>query len=117
MHILTCSFLMISVVTGQHIGAHLHTMYTGTCECTGGIVGAVEIRSVLCCSLVRLTWPVGSAWAIFVFFWSELAAGRRGWNTVRPAEWSSEGGPHANREDFLEATFWKVKALTELHLL
>lgn len=33
----------------------------------------------------------------FFFFLVQLAAGRRGWNTVRSAEWSSEGDPSRSR--------------------
>lgn len=71
----------------------MHTVCLYIWVHTGGILWKGQKCVVLCCSLVRLTWPVGSAWAISVFFWSELAAGRRGWNTVRSAEWSSEGDP------------------------
>lgn len=40
-------------------------------------------------------WPVRlDQLELFLsFFGSKLAAGRRGWNTVRSAEWSSEGDP------------------------
>lgn len=76
---------------------------------------------VLCSSLSRLTWPVGSARAISVFFWSELAAGRRAWNTVCSAEWSSEGDPSRKQRGLFRGNIFyffscKVKALTDLHL-
>ena len=70
-----------------------------------------------CCSLVRLTWPVGSAWAISVFSGlSSLQAGEVGTLSARLSG-RLRATHHANREDFLEESFWKVKVLTELHLL
>ncbi len=71
--------------------------------------------SKVCCSVLQPGQIDMAGWislGYFCLFKSELAAGRRGWNTVRSAEWSSEG-----KEDFLEETFWKVRALTELRLL
>lgn len=45
----------------------------------------------------------------FFFFLVQLAAGRRGWNTVRSAEWSSEGDPSRSRGRLFRGKhFWKV---------
>lgn len=46
---------------------------------------------VKCCSVQQPEQIDVAGWAISVFFWSELAAGRRAWNAVCSAEWSSKG--------------------------
>lgn len=74
-------------------------------------------EDVRCSTVVRLTWPVRlDQLELFLsFFGSKLAAGRRGWNTVRSAEWSSEGEPSRTQKTFF--LLGGVKAFSELHLI
>lgn len=73
----------------------MHTVYKGNDECIQrDLLERSEDR--VACSVQQPGQIDIASWislGYFCTFWSELAAGRRGWNTVCLAEWSSEGDP------------------------
>lgn len=109
----TCPlFLIISAVTGQRIdaGIGMRTVFFSYRE-DDKVLFLLQFGQT-----DRASWICSGYFCLFFFlffFGSKPAAGRRGWNTVRSAEWFSEGRPnHAkNTADLWEETFWKVNAL------